>query len=210
MAPGPSPLPSIEELLRRRAAGEKLTRAEAGKLGGSFRGGRKPVKPDDAPPPTRRIPVASGVETEGPAPVPLPPPVDPDLCRQTASEILDTLNEAGLNSITAKAVAIEAAPADVARFKNLAGLKPGAKTTMVNTSPSWLPKLLRVAGLDPQNAPEAMAGLAAVLWGVGYVRASSSLDRLGKEREAQRERDAARAEAARADTQKSTHGPATP
>ncbi len=181
MALGKQPLPSIEELLRKRAAGDKLTRAEAGKLGGAFRGNRKPPEPARPEAAPRRLAVADGMAEAGPVPVLVTPAVDPDLCRQTAGEILDTLNEAGLSTITAKAEAIKAAPGDVKKFRDMAALKPGARLTMVNTAPSWLPKLLRVAGLDPQNAPEAMAGLAGVLWGVGFFRASNALDGLAKE-----------------------------
>lgn len=127
--------------------------------------------------------------------MPPAPPVDPDLCRQTAGEILDTLNEAGQSSLKAKTAQIGAGAEDAKRFLEMGALKPGTRSTMVNTAPSWLPKLLRVAGLDPQNAPEAMAGVAALMWGVGYFRAAGALDKLAKER------DAAAAAKARRDTE---------
>ena len=182
MVDGKKPLPSVEAILQKRAAGEKLTRAEAGKIGGAFRGGRKisePAVPREAP---RRLAVADGVEAPRPALLPPPPPVDADLCKSTAGEILDTLNEAGQSSIAAKAKKIEASAADVQAFLQLAALKPGERTTMVNTAPSWLPKLLRTVGLDAANAPEAMAGMAALLWGLGFFRASRSLDNLAAEK----------------------------
>lgn len=134
--------------------------------------------------------MAEGVDDAGPALQPPAPPVDVDLCKSTAGEMLDTLNEAGLSSITAKAKAIDAAPLDVERFRTMAALKPAGRSAIVNTSPSWLPKLLRIAGLDPNNAPDAMAGVAALLWGVGYMRASNALVKLAKEKEAQTAKDA--------------------
>lgn len=128
--------------------------------------------------------MADGVEDAGPAALPVAPAVDPDLCKSVAGEILDTLNESGQSTLRDKCALIEAPSTEAERFCALGRLKPGAKTTMVNTAPSWLPKILRVVGLNPENAPEAMAGIAGLMWGLGFLRASWALDKLAKEKAA--------------------------
>ena len=190
MGVGSRVLPSVEEILSKRAAGIKLTKAEAGRLAHVNRASRPSAQQNPTAPTARGQAVAMGVEGAGPGALPVPAPVDADLCKSTAGEILDTLNEAGLSSIEAKARSVDASPDDVDRFKQIASLKPGARTTMVNTAPSWLPKLLRVAGLNPENAPEAMAGVAAIMWGVGFTRASGALTKLQEQRERDQQRRA--------------------
>lgn len=175
-------LPSVEEILQKRAGGIKLTKAEAARLSWVGRQ-RKPAAAPLAPRPSPGSPaLGHGLADGGSEASPLPPPVDEGLCRDTAAEILETLNAAGQDSIAAKAKLAGASEETTKPFLERAALKPGQKTTLVNTAPRWLPKLVRIAGLDPENAPEAMAGIAAALWAVGFVSVSASLERMAKER----------------------------
>ncbi len=180
---GPA-LPTVEKILAKRAAGEKLSKAEAGRLSWLNRKALRPTSQARACPP--RGPTALGVDMEaaGQAELPPAPPVDEALCRDSAVELLDTLNQAGHDSLANLAKAAGATDGTAKEFLERGALKPGAKTALVTTAPRWLPKLVRVAGLNPENAPEALAGLTAALWGVGNLSAAASLKRLAKEREA--------------------------
>jgi hypothetical protein len=99
--------------------------------------------------------------------------------------VLDALNEAAKSSLTARALVAKCGDQALKDYVATGSLKPGQRAVMVNTSPRWLPKLLRMLGLDPDNAPEALAGLMGLLWAAGYLRASAALGQQIKKLEAQ-------------------------
>jgi hypothetical protein len=99
-----------------------------------------------------------------------------------AGDLLDALNEGGKASLTAKALAARCGDEALADFLRTGTLTPAGRAVLVNTSPQWLPKLLRTVGLNPTNAPELLAGVTALLWGVGYYRAANALGKLAKQR----------------------------
>lgn len=114
-----------------------------------------------------------------------PPPVDPELCKATAAQLLNTADDATLAWLESLATRAGADATTWRAFRERAELKPGAKLVLVDTSPHWLPKLLRTFGFEVGSAPSFLAGIALLNWGFGVVSVSAVLKKKAKEREAQ-------------------------
>lgn len=184
------PNPELADLIRRKAAGEKLSSQEYGKLGGYYR--RR--APSAAPPPTAgpsRVELlrAAGAVDPIQAPVDLqsPPPVDPELVRRTTDAILKAIDGVCCRWIESEARKAGADQSSVALIVDQAKLQDSQKSVMVETSPIILESL----GVDSSNYPIAafLAGLGT--WALGLFGAVSGLRRIQQENQ-QHARDSQR------------------
>ena len=187
--PGNGPLPSVQEILDKRAAGLRLSHGEAGRLGAWVRGNRKAPgpAPRNAPRGTRSAdlgaaPLGGGLGDAGSDADLVPPPVDPDLCKNAARQLLETADDATLAWLESLAVKAGADGETWQQFRARAELKPAAKTTLIDTSPHWLPALLRKFGFDVENAPSFLAAIALLSWGFGVGSVAASLKKKAQQR----------------------------
>lgn len=111
-----------------------------------------------------------------------PPPVDPDLCKRTAESLLETLDDGALAWLETLAVKAGADETSWKAYRERAELKPGSKRILVDTSPTWLPALLRKFGFDVENAPSFLAGIAMLQWSLGFGLCAASLKKKAEER----------------------------
>lgn len=133
--------------------------------------------------------MGDGVADSGPGEALVPPVVDPELCKATAASLLDTLDGATLAWLEGYAVKAGADETTWKAFRERAELKPACKSVLVDTSPHWLPALLRRFGFDVGNAPGFLAGVALLQWSFGVGSAAAALNRKAKEKAGEQQRN---------------------
>jgi len=142
------PDPVTADLLKRHNAGEQLTQAEFGKLGGwtaklnrLFKG-----KADRG---------AAQVEAanQTPADSQIAPPVDADLVKRTTAALLKTTDTVVRRYVTREARKAGAEDRTVARFDSAVALPADSKELLVETSP----EVIAALGVDPRHYPLTVA-----------------------------------------------------
>lgn len=142
-------LPSLADILAKRAAGEPLTAAEKGRLSWyGRRGGRAPQSSAAKPP--ARGPAVAGVPPD-PAPDDLPPPdpADPQAVRVVCEAILAGIETGRTHLIATWAARIGADAATCEGFARRAAMNPSYRKVMVDVSPAVAQQL----GIHSQNLP---------------------------------------------------------
>lgn len=195
-SPGPTPIPglapdpALAEILRKHAAGTRLTPQEYGRLGAwKARASGLPIgrpKKSGAPPgssapaPALLPRLDPGAMAPGPAEIAgaPTPAVDPDLVRRTTAAILSTCDQAAKALIGNAARQAGADATTQKQFEEAAALQSGPRDLMVQTSPEVIASL----GIDASNYPVAafLSGLG--IWAGSLGIAMAKLNTMAKER----------------------------
>lgn len=187
-----SPDPVTADILRRHAAGQKLTPSEGGKLGAFKRklksalGVGSPERPEPNPfsPSAVRIPVASvaSVETSiGGLP---PVPVDAGFARRTAIVTLNKLDGVASAWLTREARAANITGNALADLTSKASLANDDKQLIGDLAPDICAEL----GIDPRKSPLLVAGAVLAAHGASLLMAVMEIREM-KEKDAKRERE---------------------
>jgi len=215
----PTPTPGIAdtgELLRRHAAGEKLTPREYGLVGRHYQrtGTRPPGRPPKSGPPRRPGPPAS-LAPAGPTPgdAPANPLLDglrldscqvgpvqglgpapgttvcsPEAIRATTGAALRALDRLTQSWLRVQTLKAGGDAATAERWAEKAAMSPGDRDLIIETSGEALPPLFESIGLDPKHVP--LIGFAGGLagYGIGVAGAHSAMQEEAAERLAESRR----------------------
>ena len=187
-----SPDPVTADILRRHAAGQKLTPSEGGKLGAFKRklksalgvGAPERVEPNPFSASAVRIPVASVASAETSLGGLPPVPVDAGFARRTA---LVTLNK--FDAVTSAWITREARSANItgntlADLTSKASLAGDDKNLIADLAPDICAEL----GVDPRKSPLIVAGAVLAAHGASLLMAVMEIREM-KEKDAKRERE---------------------
>jgi len=186
-----APDPLTADLLKKHAAGEKLTPADYGKLGAwkaklkslVTGGGRPPVPATAAassspalPPPGTGPVVASNPAPDGSAGS---APVDPDLVRRTTAAILTTCEGIACSWIVTEARKAGADEITARQFERAAALQQGPRELMIQTSPEVLASM----GVNAGNYPVTAFLTGMGVWAGSLMVAVNKLKAMQEERQ---------------------------
>lgn len=171
-----APDPVTAEILRKHAAGEKLSASERGKLG-AYRA-KISTKPNGRPPkaPVANVDAQTAGQGSPPANGPGAPCVDPDLIRRTTQAILQTCDQIAQRYVSGEAGKAGADKAMQAEFARAAALPDGPRELMVQTSP----EVCASVGLDSGNYPVAAFLTGLSIWSANLFLVVNRLEKLQK------------------------------
>lgn len=147
--PANGTLPSVTDIIAKRAAGEPLSNAEKGRLSWYGRQSQPGAKPAGPKPAAGRPPVAGLPPPAQPIDALPAPPADPAAVRVVCEAILSGIETARTHLISGAVARLDADAATVEGFAKRCAMNPGYRKVMVDTSPAAAEQL----GINSQNLP---------------------------------------------------------